>query len=35
MLTLCKHATMSRDKTVVEGLGTYSGGQFVFSMVKI
>jgi hypothetical protein len=30
-----RHATMSRDKTVVEGLGSYSGGQFVFSMVKI
>ena len=29
------HATMSREKTVVEGLGRYSGGQFVFSMVKI
>lgn len=29
------HATMSRDKTVVEGLGRYSAGQFVVSLVKI
>jgi hypothetical protein len=34
-LNTVKHSTMSRDKILVQGVGTYSGGSFNFNMTKI
>lgn len=34
-LNTVRHATMTRDKLAIEGVGTYPGGSFSFSLIRL